>query len=482
MTSRAEGKPVAIVWFRDDLRTDDHPALRRAADAGFAVVPVFIHDKMTPDIRAIGAAQAWMLHQGLVALAGDLGRLGAPLVIRSGGAGEIIPELVRETGASAVFWNRRHGGGERALDASLKQELRAAGLTVESFNGNLLHEPSRITTGEGGPYRVYSPFWRAFVRSGEPRRPVDAPTRLGAGPEVASMKPEDLDLLPTKPDWAQGLRDTWKGGEQAARQRLNEFLKSGLTGYAEGRDFPGADHVSRLSPWLRFGMISPYRVWHSVRDADAPERDKEKYLKELGWREFSWHLFYHYPYLDWRNFDERFDSFPWQPRSRHLDAWRRGQTGYPIVDAGMRELWHTGYVHNRVRMIVASFLVKHLMVDWREGEKWFWDTLVDGDSANNPASWQWVAGCGADAAPFFRIFNPILQGEKFDPEGRYVRHWVPEIAALPDRYIHKPWEADSVTLRKAGIESGKTYPAPVVDHISARDNALQAFESLRKAS
>jgi deoxyribodipyrimidine photo-lyase len=473
----------ALVWFRDDLRVGDNPALDAAAKSGRPVLAVYIFDEVSEGVRPIGAAQKWMLHQGLAALTGKLQALGVKLILRSGPAGDVLPLIVAQTGAGAVYWNRRHAAAEVAIDGALKQSLSADGLEVKSFNGNLLHEPALVKTGDGGPYRVYSPFWRALERQEPPRRPLPAPARLTpfAG-TIESMAPDDLALLPTQPDWAGGLRETWQGGEDAGLSMLDSFVAIGLRGYADGRDFPGKAGVSRLSPYLRFGMVSPYQAWHGAGDSDASPRDIEKFRKELGWREFAWHLLFHYPDLATQNFDPRFDNFPWGGSADALKAWQQGRTGYPIVDAGMRELWHTGYMHNRVRMVVASFLIKHLMIDWREGEAWFWDTLVDGDPANNAASWQWVAGCGADAAPYFRIFNPVIQGEKFDGKGEYVRRWVSEIAKLPDRFLHKPWEAPKDVLANAGIVLGGTYPMPIVNHSTARDNALEAFESLKKAS
>jgi deoxyribodipyrimidine photo-lyase len=476
------GSP-ALVWFRDDLRVGDNPALHAAARSGQPVVAVYIHDALSEGIRPIGGAQKWMLHQALAALCGKLQGMGARLILRSGPAGDVLPLIVAQTGAGAVYWNRRHQAAEVAIDSALKQRLSEDGLEVKSFNGNLRHEPALVKTGDGGPYRVYSPFWRALEKLEPPRRPLPSPAKLTpfAG-EIESLSLDDLALLPRTPDWAGGLRDTWHGGEDAGLAMLQKFTASGLRGYADSRDYPGKQGVSRLSPYLRFGMVSPYQAWHAAGDSGASPRDIEKFRKELGWREFAWHLLFNYPDLATRNFDQRFDDFPWRNSPEALKAWQRGQTGYPIVDAGMRELWHTGYMHNRVRMVVASFLIKHLMIDWREGEAWFWDTLVDGDPANNPASWQWVAGCGADAAPYFRIFNPVIQGEKFDGKGEYVRRWVGEIAKLPDRFLHKPWEAPKDVLEQAGIVLGGTYPKPIVDHSTARDCALDAFESLKKAS
>jgi deoxyribodipyrimidine photo-lyase len=480
--SKANAPGAAIVWFRNDLRVADNPALLAAAMRGGTVICCYILDEETPGMRAMGGAQKWMLHHGLAALSKKLGELGQALLLRRGAAKTVLEELRAETDADAVYWNRRYGPGEIEADSDIKAQLAQAGVEARSFDGSLLHEPTLLRTGAGQPFRVYSPFWRAFEASGEPRQPRGEPQRLQAPAQTPrSDRLEDWELLPTKPDWAQGLREAWPAGEDGARQMLTRFLKDGLEGYADGRDFPALPHVSRLSPYLRFGMISPHQVWHAARDAGAPQRDTIKFLKELGWREFSFHLLFFNRELSKRNFSSGFDVFPWKWESDHVEAWKRGRTGYPIVDAGMRELWATGWMHNRVRMIVASFLVKHLLVHWRVGEEWFWDTLVDGDPANNAASWQWVAGCGADAAPYFRVFNPMLQGEKFDPDGEYVKKWVPELAKLHPRHVHAPWEAPSESLAQAGIRLGRDYPRPIVDHQKARDSALQAFQSIRKA-
>ncbi len=476
-----EARP-ALVWFRDDLRIADNPALLTAAQSGRPVVCVFVRDTVSENVRQPGAAQDWMLHHALVELQLRLQTMGAGLVVRRGPSFDAIIDIVRETGAELVHWNRRYSGPEVAIDKAVKARLISSGVETRSFQANLLHEPTKVLTGAGGPYKVYSPFWRALEKLDPPRAPLPAPdTLINCNQNLDSLTISDLGLLPTKPDWAAGLRKTWPAGEKGAMALLQDFLRDGIKGYAGGRDFPAKPNVSRLSPYLRFGMISPFQVWHEAGKAGVPENDLEKFRKEIGWREFAWHLLFHYPDLHWRNFDSRFDSFPWRTQVPELPSWTKGMTGYPIVDAGMRELWQTGYMHNRVRMIVASFLIKHMMVDWRIGEAWFWDTLVDGDPANNSASWQWVAGCGADAAPYFRIFNPVIQGEKFDPDGKYVRRFVPELSALPDRYLHKPWEAPVEVMRAAGIKPGETYPNPLVDHAKARDRALQAFESLKRA-
>ncbi|MGC2810672.1 MAG: deoxyribodipyrimidine photo-lyase, partial [Bradyrhizobium sp.] len=333
--------------------------------------------------------------------------------------------------------------------------------------------------------RVFTPFWKRVLRSGNPPQPLPAPMRLGTVPGLGSDRIESWGLEPTRPDWAGGLRETWRPGEPSARLQLGAFLRGGVAGYAGDRDRPDRDGTSRLSPHLRFGEISPRQVWHAARFAMAGRpvfsSDIDKFLSELGWREFCRHLLFDVPDLATRNLQPSFDAFPWKNDDKALRAWQRGQTGYPLVDAGMRELWHTGVMHNRVRMVAASFLVKHLLIDWREGEKWFWDTLVDADPGSNPANWQWVAGSGADAAPYFRIFNPVLQGEKFDPDGVYTRRWVPELGQLPAGVIHEPWNAAPLELAGAGIRLGKTYPKPIIDHRVGRERALAAYARVRNA-
>ncbi len=473
---------AALVLFRHDLRIADNRALAAAAARGCPVVPVFVLDDVSPGTRGAGGARRWWLHHSLTALSRDLSRLGSPLVLRRGAMGDVVEALLAETGANAVFWNRRYDPAGRAVDAALKATLRGRGLDAQSFEGQLAHEPSLLKTKGGSPFRVFTPFWRAFCAGAEPREPVAAPARLHppASP-VASEALRDWALLPTAPDWSGGFAPRWTPGEAGARQALAAFLGTGLAGYASRRDLPGEDTTSRLSPHLAHGEITPFQVFAALnRDpAAGTAADREKYRQELGWREFSWHLLFHNPDLGSENFNKAFDAFAWVEDGRELDAWRRGLTGYPIVDAGMRELWRTGWMHNRVRMVVASFLAKHLLVDWRRGEDWFWDTLVDADLASNAASWQWVAGSGADAAPYFRIFNPMLQGEKFDPDGAYVRRWVPELAKMPPRFVQRPWEAPPSVLFHAGVKLGETYPVPVVDHERARRRALAEFEAAR---
>lgn len=473
-----------LVWFRDDLRLADNPALTAAVASGRPVIAAYCLDEESPGLRHLGGAARWWLHESLAALGRNLEQCGSRLVLRRGRAHRVIDDIVAETGCGAVYWNRRYDAGGRTVDAGIKASLNDRGVDAQSFNAALLFEPWEVVSKAGTPLRVFTPFWRAACAHGVPATPTAPPEAIAGytGP-IASDRLEDWALKPTKPDWSTGLAEIWEPGEHGARTRLEEFVDSVLPGYAEARDRPGSRTTSMLSPHLRFGEISPRQIWHTAQAAMAgagQERDLTKFQSELGWREFAYHLLFHCDDLNVHNIQSHFDAFPWREDAGALKAWQAGLTGYPIVDAGMRELWTTGWMHNRVRMVVASFLVKHLLIDWRVGEAWFWDTLVDADPANNPASWQWVAGSGADAAPYFRIFNPVLQGQKFDGDGAYVRKWVPEIAALPDRYIHCPWEAPAAVLGDAGVTLGKTYPEPMVDHGFARRRALDAYGTLRK--
>ena len=474
-----------IVWFRDDLRLSDHPALHAAASTGRPVICLYVFDEesQVADTRALGGAAKWWLAQSLRSLQRDLASIGAALLLRKGPAARVIADLARETGACAVFWNEIAQAPELAVAGQVAAALDEIGVNSQRLPGDLLAAPAQIRSKDGRGLRVFTPFWRRVQGLGDPPRPLPAPKALPPVEGLAGDSVEDWRLEPTKPDWAGGLRKNWNAGERSARQRLQEFLDGGAAGYASERDRPDQAGTSRLSPHLRFGEISPRQVWHAARFASAGRpalsQDVEKFLSELGWREFCRHLLFDIPDLAERNLQSSFDTFPWKGDDDALRAWQRGRTGYPIVDAGMRELWHTGVMHNRVRMVAASFLVKHLLIDWRCGEKWFWDTLIDADPGSNPANWQWVAGCGADAAPYFRIFNPILQGEKFDPDGVYVRRWVPELARLPAGLIHQPWSASPLELAAAGVELGKTYPAPIVDHRKARERALAAYAKVR---
>ena len=446
----------AVVWLRDDLRVDDNPALAAASSSGGPVVVLYLLDEVSPESRPLGGASRWWLHGSLAALADAVAARGGRLTLRRGAAETEVPRLVEETGAGAVYWNRRYGAA-REVDARLKQRLRDDGIEVRSFAANLLHEPWTVQTEQGAPYRVFTPFWRAAQE-----RPVRALTPAPDSMTAVDVDGDDLAewaLLPTAPDWAGGLRETWTPGEAAAHEALEDFVADTLGDYHE-RDRPELHVTSRLSPRLRFGEVSPVQVWHRLNGEldDAGRRNAGKFLSELGWREFNTSILFSTPDLATRNYRSSFDAFEWaDPDPVELDAWRQGRTGIPLVDAGMRELWHTGYMHNRVRMVTASFLVKNLLTDWRVGEQWFWDTLVDSDEANNAANWQWVAGSGADAAPFFRVFNPELQRTKFDPHGRYVRRWVPEYGT-PE------------------------YPDPIVDLGETRRRALAAYERMRRTS
>ena len=480
-----------IVWFRDDLRLSDHPAVHAAAKTGAPVICLYVLDEQSrslqpPEGRPLGGAARWWLAQSLRALQTSLTELGAGLVLRKGPAAKVIVDLAREIDAKIVFWNDIAQAPQLAVAEQVTKALAEIGVRAENFPGDLLVEPRAIRNKENRGLRVFTPFWRRVQSLGDPPKPLPAPKKLNGASDIASDRLESWKLEPSKPDWASGLRDSWTPGEASARALLKSFLRGGVSGYAGDRDRPDRDGTSRLSPHLRFGELSPRQVWHAAHfvAAEHPRLsgDIEKLLSELGWREFCRHLLFDVPDLAMRNLQPSFDAFPWKYDEKALRAWQRGVTGYPIVDAGMRELWHTGVMHNRVRMVVASFLVKHLLIDWRHGEQWFWDTLVDADAASNPANWQWVAGSGADAAPYFRVFNPILQGEKFDPDGLYVRRWVPELKDLPDKLIHQPWTATPLERASAGVTLGKNYPEPIVDHKVGRERALAAYAKTRNAS
>ncbi len=473
-----------IVWFRQDLRLADHGALTAAVASGAPVLPVYVRDDAAHGVWAPGGASRWWLHHSLAALGADLAQRGAKLVLRRGDTANVLAELAAAVGARQVHVTRGYEPASVRLEIAVKERLARDGVTVKRFGGGLLVEPDAIRTKAGDPFRVYTPFWRALCHDFAPPRALAAPARIEApsrGPRGDKLA--DWTLLPTRPDWARGMRDSWQPGEAGAQGRLDAFLARGLGRYAELRNRPDMAGTSRLSPHLHFGEISPAACWRAAvmaRDAGAAsDPHVETFLKELAWREFSYHLLFHWPTLPEQPFRPEFARFPWIEDTALLRAWQHGRTGYPIVDAGMRELWTTGWMHNRVRMIVASFLVKDLRIPWQQGEAWFWDTLVDADLASNAASWQWVAGSGADAAPYFRIFNPVTQGARFDPDGDYVRRWVPELAHLPAPVIHAPWEADGVTLAAAGVKLGAGYPLPVADHAAARAAALAAFAALK---
>ncbi len=480
-TSKKEPNPV-LLWFRKDLRLDDNHALHAAATSGRPVISVYIREPDASGCGPLGAAQQWWLHHSLAALQKALAALGGKLILRRGDALTALERLLADTGAEAVVWNRRYDPAGIAADTRVKAALRDKGIEANSFAGQLLHEPTRLRTGNGNHYKTYTPFWRAFEQSGEPPFPIDAPEKLLAPRHwPQSEQLDSWSLLPSKPNWASAFPQMWTPGETAAHEKLEDFIDAAIGGYAVDRDFPGKPATSLLSPHLALGEISPARIWHATRGLAGriPTDNIVRFRKELAWREFCYHQLFHFPKLQTANWNDRYDDFPWHADAGLFDSWRRGQTGYPIVDAGMRQLWRHGWMHNRVRMITASFLIKDLLLDWREGEAWFRDTLVDADPAANAANWQWVAGSGADASPFFRIFNPVLQGEKFDPDGVYVRTFVPELASLDNKYIHRPFEAPEDVLRHAGVELGRHYPRPIVDHAVARQRALAAHASLK---
>ena len=464
------------MWFRQDLRLADNPALVDACGRG-EIIPIYILDDENADSWKIGGASRWWLHHALE----DLNRsLNQGLQLYKGEASAILSVLAHQTGAEAIVWNRCYEPWRIVRDANIKSALKGQGLDVQSFNGSLLWEPWQVLKKDSTPYKVFTPYYRRGCLSAvAPRQPIPIPKSINISKTSNhSLRLEDLNLLP-KINWDGEMNARWDISEAAAHTRLDEFVMDDLQDYREGRNFPNKPNVSRLSPYLHFGQISPNIAWHRASEAGAfvtNEQSLDTFLSELGWREFSNYLLYHFPKLPTDNLQARFDLFPWAENTdADLKAWQRGNTGYPLVDAGMRELYKTGYMHNRVRMVVGSFLVKNLLVHWHHGERWFWDCLVDADLASNSASWQWIAGCGADAAPFFRIFNPITQSEKFDKQGAYIRRYVPELANLPDKYIHAPWLAPSEILTAAGVDIGIDYPAPIIDIKESRERALAAF-------
>lgn len=472
-------KKTAIMWFRNDLRLTDNPALR-AAIAKYEVLPVYIHDMAAEgDWPPGGASRVW-LHHSLSSLQKSLEGLGSSLIIREGKTIESLKKLISETSAEAVYFSRRYEPAARAIEADLILELENLNVDCHASNSSMLFPPSTILTKEGNPYKVFTPFWRAFR---EPERPVSKPSQMKTIDKLpAGNSLDSLKLMPNV-EWFDGIEASWEPGEAGAQKRLRVFLKEGLSEYQNGRNRPDQSFVSRMSPYLHFGEISPRNLWHAVRhqienDARA-QTGGQGYLRELAWREFAYNLLYSFPETQDQPLRPEFKEFPWRTNQKFLKAWQQGNTGYPIVDAGMRELWTTGWMHNRVRMVVASFLVKDLLVSWQEGAAWFWDTLVDADLANNTLGWQWTAGCGADAAPYFRVFNPVTQGERFDPDGKYIRKWIPEISKLKTKWVFKPWLAPEAELRAAGVELGKDYPMPIVDHASARHRALAALASIK---
>ncbi|MBJ6986979.1 deoxyribodipyrimidine photo-lyase [Devosia sp. MC521] len=464
--------PKSIVWLRNDLRLSDNPALHAACQHNQDVIALFI-DETDAGLRPIGGAARVWREQSLSVLQARLAAVGVELIVRRGDAQSVLRHAVDDYQADAVYWNRRYAPAERELDAEIKRVLSADGVAVHSKMGNVLIEPWDVKTGQGNPYAVYTPFWKSLKNMHIPQ-PLPAPE----GGNAISYEPLTFDM----PHWAPSVIANWQVGEEAARDLAGAFLDAQLSHYSEERDIPAKQSTSRLSPYLRFGEISPRQVWYAAKMVGDADPDKavevDKFLSELAWRDFNYHQLYHRPDISKAAMRAKYDGIPWRGDKGALKAWQTGQTGIPIVDAGMRQLWQTGFMENRVRMLTASLLTKNLLIDWRTGEDWFWDCLFDADGASNPGNWQWVAGCGLDASPYFRVFNPVTQGERFDPLGNYVRQWVPEIAQLPDEFIHAPWTAPSYALQKAGVSLGKTYPNPIVDLKTSRQRALEISKSL----
>lgn len=474
------GEAPVILWFRQDLRLADNPALNHAHASGRPIVPVYIFDEGQA-VRSIGGASLWWLNKSLRALSAALSERGGQLVLRRGDSEAELRRLIEETGATCVLMNRLFEPDAWARDADIAHSLQAEGVEVKGFNGALLARPGSVLNGTGGPYKVFTPFMKALRAQAEPPPRTTGPHSIASGQTPTSDDIDGWGLHPTRPDWSTGFLG--EPGEAGATAALNGFVTGALKSYATDRDRPDRVGTSRLSPHLHYGEISPWQVWRVVYEAagsaKVPAAQAEKLTSELIWRDFSAHLLHHFPTLPDTAFRPEYDAMEWRDDPAGFEAWTRGQTGYPIVDAGMRELWATGIMHNRVRMIVASFLIKHLLIDWRKGEAWFWDTLVDADLGQNSQNWQWVAGSGADASPWFRIFNPVTQGEKFDPDGRYVKRWVPELAKVSPKFVHAPWTAPHEVLRDAGVTLGKTYPRPLVDHAEARARALAALKAIK---
>lgn len=464
----------SIVWLSQDLRLEDQPALQAAVEKGGEIIPLFIWSPEEEGDWAPGAASRWWLHHSLASLQKEFADMGSDLILRKGSYFKNLLELAESTEADCIFANRRYEPLPLQLVGDLKSELHKRGIRLQLFNGSLLFDPHDILTKQNNPYQVFTPFWKECLKRGEPALPLAKPKKIHS--YKGKLKTDSLESFAFLPkiDWDKGFADYWKPGTRGANEKLKFAEKDVIPHYRQSRDIPSFLGTSRLSPHLHFGEITPKMIWHHLKK--LPYADD--FLRQIGWREFAAHLLYHFPHTATENLRPSFDAFPWEDKENGLSAWQKGTTGYPIVDAGMRQLWKTGWMHNRVRMIVGSFLVKDLMIHWREGARWFWDTLVDADLANNTLGWQWIAGCGADAAPYFRIFNPVLQGEKFDPEGNYVKEWVPELKLLPKKWIHKPWEAPEKILSEAQVFLGKNYPLPIIDHGVARERALKAFKSI----
>lgn len=478
----------SIIWFRLDLRLHDNAALIEAIHHGGPVIPVFIWSPEEEPQSKAGAAAQWWLHHSLQSLDENLQKKQSRLIVRRGPLLETLQQLLKETGAHQIFWNRRYEPDLIERDKKMKSVLVESGKIVKTFNSALLFEPWQIQTQQGTPFRVFTPFWKNCLSQAPTEVPLPPPEKIPSPPEWPNtITLDELQLLP-KIQWDTGLKKAWVPGEGSALKALEDFLKENIRHYDHQRDIPSIEGTSQFSPHLHFGEISPRTIFHQVRTlmvhhSDASfQKSANRFLAEIGWREFGYHLLYHFPQTPTEPLQLKFKNFPWENDKKLLTAWQKGLTGYPIVDAGMRQLWTTGWMHNRVRMIVASFLVKDLFINWNEGAQWFWDTLVDADLASNTLGWQWTAGCGADAAPFFRVFNPSLQGQKFDEKGGYVRQWVPELKNMPDKYIHSPWEASVELQKSVQCLLGRDYPHPIVDHSVQRDKALLTFKTLGDSS
>ena len=469
-----------IYWFRRDLRLCDNVALTKAINSGQPVICLYIYDEHSDNNWKIGSASKWWLNHSLLALSLSLKKLGVKLTLRQGDTIEVLQKVIQESNATALYFSKLYEPHQIKIEDIIHEKLSNK-VDIRRFKGYLLFEPESIRTGNNEPYKVFTPFYKTCLREFSTTKPLATPDKLFSyNKQIESDRIQDWNLCPNNPDWATGFNDYWIPGECGAHQNLNDFIQHSVAKYQNLRNRPDVTGTSRLSPHLHFGEISPRQIWTAIiHSKKVTLNGGECYLREIIWREFSYHLLFHNPSLPESPFRNEFSKFPWKQNKKALVAWQKGKTGYPIVDAGMRELWATGWMHNRVRMIVASFLIKHLLIPWQRGQDWFWDTLVDANLANNSASWQWVAGCGADASPYFRIFNPTLQGEKFDPQGDYVRQWVPELTHLPVKYIHTPWLAPDSALNQANVILGKNYPKPIVDHKFARERALSAYNKIR---
>jgi deoxyribodipyrimidine photo-lyase len=478
----ASDKKNSIFWFRRDLRIQDNEALSLAARESDTLICLYIYAPEEESPWEPGAASKWWLHHALTDLSASIESLGSKLIIRSGKSLDILESIIEKFSIDTVYWNRLYDPATISRDTAIKKHLTEKNIHVRTFSGSLLKEPWEIKNASGAPYQVFTPFWKALSKEITSFENTPTPGTLPAPAKYpVSESVSSLRLLPSIP-WDKEFYDTWNPSESGAWKALDIFLNDAIDNYKEKRDFPSIEGTSRLSPWLHFGQISAGSIWNRVQHAfqNSEIHSPEPFLRQLGWRDFAHHLLYHFPHTDLKPLKKEFASFPWKKNKRALTAWQKGQTGIPIIDAGMRELWKTGIMHNRVRMIAGSLLVKNLLIHWHEGAKWFWDTLVDADLANNSLGWQWIAGSGADAAPYFRIFNPLSQSARFDPEGSYIRRWVPELASLPDKWIFRPWDAPDHILEAAGVRLGVNYPQPVCDLRETRENALEAYSVMKK--